>query len=146
MACALFPLGYVDHMATTPRAVKSFESFLAAHGTPLVRREGDGVRTGIVSVYSDGYLAVRVELERGYWMIDVADASAHPYIWYDPAILREALGQAGSDAPMLEEQIAIVESNWDRIRGLFEPERRSETHARLDALRKQRVHRLFPGW
>lgn len=145
MACALFRLEYVDPMATTPKAVSKFESWLAARGMPLVRREGDGIQAGRVAVYSDGHLAVRVELDRGVWMLLVADAIAHPDIWYDPAILREALGRAGSDTPMLDEQIAILESNWDQIRGLFESERRSETHARLDALRKRRVHRLFPG-
>lgn len=146
MACALFHLEYADPMATTPQAVIRFENWLAAHGMPLVRRLGDGIQTGTVAVYSDGHLAVRVEFDRGVWMILVADARAHPDIWYDPALLREALGQAGGDAPMLEEQVAIVKSNWDQIRGLFESERRTETHARLDALRKRRVHRLFPGW
>lgn len=133
-------------MSKTPAAVKRLKNFLMARGMSLVSSEGKGVEKADVAQYSDGQLAVRVEFDRGDWMIWVADAIDHPSTWYDPAVLREALGQAGSDSPLMEEDVTILQSNWDAIRSLFRSERREETHARLDALRKRRVHRLFPGW
>ena len=146
MACVSFPREYVDFMSKTPDAVQRLKNFLVARGMSLVRSEGRGVDMAHAAVYSDGYLAVRVEFDRGGWLIWVADAIDQPGTWYDPAVLREVLGQAGSDSPSLEENVTILQSNWDTIRSLFRPERRQETHDRLDTLRKQRVHRLFPGW
>lgn len=133
-------------MSNTPATVQELRNFLVARGMSLVGSEGKGVDMAHVAVCSDGHLAVRIEFERGAWLIWVADAIDHPSTWYDPAILREALGQGGSDSPSLEEEVAILQSNWDAIRSLFRSDRRQETHDRLDTLRKQRVHRLFPGW
>jgi hypothetical protein len=133
-------------MSKPPSAVQRLKRFLVARGMSLVRSQVKGVDIADVAVYSDGYLAVRVEFNRSEWMIWVADAVDHPSTWYDPAVLREALGEAGSDSPSLEEEVTILQANWSAIRGLFSPERRQETHDRLDTLRKQRVHRLFPGW
>jgi hypothetical protein len=142
---------YIAHMAKKPKAVVELEMFLVAQGLSLVRHEGEGLRTDNVAVYgaavySDQRLVVRVEFDRAYWMVLIGDAGSYRDTGYDPAVLREALGLAGGDSTEIEEDVTIVVTHWDRIRDLFAPERRAETHDRLDTLRKQRVHRLFPGW
>jgi len=132
-------------MATWPNAVAQFEKFLVGHGLRRTRRKETGVFENKSVEYSDGRLGVRVVCEKSVWFVEISDVAGHPEEWYDAAIIRDLLGGRGEDALPLASQIAVMESNWEAIRSLFDLARRGGTHSRLDGLRKQRVRRMFPG-
>jgi hypothetical protein len=103
----------------------------------------DGFGSGAIR-YQNG-VSVRILNDRGDWFIEVSD-SQRPNEWYDMALLREFLGESGSDVLDVPEQVAILTSRWDAIRSAFEPARAAESHRRLQLLREERAKRRFPAW
>jgi hypothetical protein len=127
-----------------PKEIVDFEVFLEDAG--LVCRR---------CVYPDAFgnkildcrgsrIAARAVSDRGRWRVEVADA-ARPDEWYDAAILRDLLRGRGPDALSLADKLQIIEENWPAIVACFDRTRRGGTHARLAALRKERLKRILPG-
>ena len=127
-----------------PPEAGSVDEFTSWEGMPLSHHVESGAFGDRLMEYASPTLALRLVRDKGQWSVDVSDREGRPDEWYDAALLRNLLEGEGGDVLTFAEQVTVVESRWKEIAGAFGPERRGETHARLAALRKERLQRLVP--
>jgi hypothetical protein len=129
-----------------PEPVTRFEAFLEEQGLACQSCKGPDLAFfgNTCLQYGNDFVRIRLVSDRSLWTVGVADA-ARPDEWYDVGILRDLLVGLGEDVLPLSEQIAFIRTNWQAILDRFNPWQREETHARLSALRMDRVKRLFPA-
>ena len=127
-----------------PKEIADFEAFLGKNGLILRRREEQPVFSDKMILYGNLDISVRIVSDRGIWYVEVADG-ARPDEWYDAAIIRDLFGCHGEDVLSLADQVRIIQMNWQSIVDGFGFVNRENTHVRLDALRKARAKRRFPG-
>lgn len=130
---------------TWPPETGRVDEFTSWAGLKPTRHVVSGSFGDRLQEYASPTLAVRVVRDRGQWSIDVSDREGRPDEWYDAALLRDLLGGGGNDVLTFPEQVAVVERHWKEIAVRFGADRREETHARLAALRRERMERRFPG-
>jgi len=128
-----------------PEALPEFEGFLKASGLDCQKRGTVPQYGEKLALYGNGRIAVRVWSERGRWFLDVGDTWGRPDEWYDAALIRDLVGEGGSDVLPITEQINVIRKNWPSIIEAFSVDESGQSHERLASLRNERVRRLFPG-
>ncbi|HTV48620.1 MAG TPA: hypothetical protein VMG59_09275 [Phycisphaerae bacterium] len=127
--------------------LEGFESFLKRSGLVCQRREGpDPIFFGnrVIQYSGEGYIAIRITLDRSQWLVDIGDNSIHTIAWHDVAIIRDLLFGQGEDVLSFAKQVEFVELNWQMIVNCFIPAQMKETSEKLTLLKKERMKRLFP--
>lgn len=134
-----------------PEGLELFEKFLKSKGL-VCQTRGDVPRYGEkLMLYSDKSLALRVLSDNGSWFLEISDNEGLPYEWYDLKLLGNLAGDSRCKLPAgvplsIQDQFQIVEDNWCAIRDFFSPGRREHIHQLLDAMRTERVKKMFPCW
>ena len=129
-----------------PKDVLDFEAFLASMGLILRRRENE-VSSGYRAIqYADSTIAVKLELDRTVWSVEIADVAAAPDVWYEANLMPCLVFGRAFRSMSWRAEIGFVRANWLAIRDSFAGPRRGQTHARLTAIRRERAIEVFPSW
>jgi len=89
---------------------------------------------------------VRLEWEKGFWDLDLADVAVAPDVWYNIKLFTYILGGRPMPTMKFEKQLEYAKRNWGNIVGAFSQKRKVKTHVLLDAAKKERGLHLYAIW
>jgi hypothetical protein len=125
---------------------KRITEFLQERGLSRTHFQKETGFGNSVEIYEGHGVGIRILNDRGQWFIEVSDLRNSLTDWYDIALLRNLLGDAGSDVLSFADQMSVLKDRWYDILDAFSQQWNEDTRKQLEILREERASRRFPGW
>jgi hypothetical protein len=114
-----------------PSAIRDLEFFLKKHGLACTcRKEARFLYDSMTLRYADSKIAIQMDSRHG-WRVHFADMSCEPDRWFCFDSIRRLVQWPEDKKLTYAEAFEFIKTNWQKIVGLFAPEKSKETYERL---------------
>jgi hypothetical protein len=132
---------------TKPNNISAFEMFLTKEGLNCLRDESPENSMGYRLIeYAAGNIGVRLELDRGFWEVKIADVAKKPDDWYQVNLFTYLFPGQREPKMSIADQLEFAVAHWPQLVTSFSPAQQGLTHARLHSARKERIRAILPVW